>query len=65
MQDKLFYIACQASVKIMDMKLTKNDLGYLMISASVIMASYFYDWKLAIIIVLAVYGSRFMKPKEQ
>ncbi|OQA94200.1 MAG: hypothetical protein BWY22_02581 [Bacteroidetes bacterium ADurb.Bin217] len=47
------------------MKLTKNDLGYLMISASVIMASYFYNWKLAIIIVLAVYGSRFMKPNEQ
>ena len=47
------------------MKLTKNDLGYLMISASVIMASYFYDWKLGIIIILGIFGSRFMKPKAK
>lgn len=47
------------------MKITKNEIGYLMICASVIMASYYYDWKLGIIIVLAVYGSRFMKPKTK
>ena len=47
------------------MKITKNDLGYLMISASVIMSSYYYDWKLGIIIILGIYGSRFMKQKPK
>jgi hypothetical protein len=44
--------------------MTKNDLGYLMIGASVIMASYFYDGKLGIIIVLAIYGSRFINSNK-
>ena len=46
------------------MKLTKSDLGYLMLMTSMIMASNFYDSKLALIIVLAIFGSRFMKHKD-
>jgi len=41
--------------------MNKNDFGYLMLSASVIMANYFYDWKLALILILGIFGSRFMK----
>lgn len=47
----------------MNMKnLTMMDLGYPVLTAGVVLASYTYGWEAGVSIVFAVYGSRWMRP---
>lgn len=45
------------------MKITKHDIGSLFISIGIILVSYTYDTKLAIIVLLFIYGDKLINTK--